>query len=97
MNELPYMATLALRHDWARPGHARLQADIVEARLTARSRAAERGARRRALMLDWLRAEILDPLSGLRPERRPAPAPALYCARAAARSARAVRMAGGAR
>ena len=96
MNELPYMAALALRHGWAREGHARLQADIVEARLAARARAAERGARRRALIVEWLRAEILDPLGGPRP-RRPAPAPSLYCARAAARPARSVRMAGGVR
>ncbi|TDC73337.1 hypothetical protein, partial [Actinomadura sp. 7K507] len=65
MNELPYMAALALRHEWARDEYARLHADIVEARLTARALSIERGARRRALLLDWLRAEVVDPLSGL--------------------------------
>lgn len=87
MNELPYLAALAMRHEWARREYARLHADIVEARIIARARSIERAARRRAAFRDRL--------SGLRPARRPQPAP--YCARAASRSAHAVRMAGGVR
>ncbi|TDC71191.1 hypothetical protein E1200_02875 [Actinomadura sp. GC306] len=77
MNELPYMAVLALRHEAAGREYARLTADIVEARLIARARSAERAARRRALLRERLGA--------LRPERR-ARGPELHCARAAARA-----------
>ncbi|MFG2086659.1 MULTISPECIES: hypothetical protein [unclassified Spirillospora] len=87
MKELPYLAALAVRHEWAGHEYARLHADIVEARLIARARSIERAAR-------W-RASLRDRLGGLRPPRRRRPAP--YCARAAARSANAVRMAGGVR
>lgn len=86
MKELPYLAALATRHAWAEREYARLHADIVEARLIARTRSAERAARNRA----WVR----DRLSGLRPARRPQPTP--YCARAAATSAHAAVTAGGA-
>ncbi|MFS2293481.1 MAG: hypothetical protein FWJ90_12370 [Actinomadura sp.] len=48
MNELPYLAALALRHEWAGREHPRAHAAAVEARLTARARASERAARRRA-------------------------------------------------
>ncbi|MBB4776748.1 hypothetical protein [Actinomadura livida] len=84
MNELPYMAALAQRHEWAGREYARLTADIVEARLTAHARSAERAARRRALLRDRL-----DRLGGLRAVRRPRRSrrPGLYCARAAARPA----------
>jgi hypothetical protein len=87
MNELPYLGALATRHAWAEREYARLHADIVEARLAARQRAVEKAAERRAR----LRARFGDlPL----PRRR---TPAPYCARAAARSASAVGLAGGAR
>ncbi|GAA2268667.1 hypothetical protein GCM10010402_25630 [Actinomadura luteofluorescens] len=76
MNELPYFAVLAQRHAWAEREYARLHADIVEARLTARARAQERSARKRA----WVR----DRVGGLVRPTTPAP----YCARAAARPAR---------
>lgn len=87
MNELPYLGALATRHAWAEREYARLHADIVEARLTARARALERAAGRRA--------RLRDVFGALRPPRRRPPAP--YCARAAAQSAGAVRLAGGAR
>jgi hypothetical protein len=88
MNELPYMAALAQRHEWAGREYARLTADIVEARLIAHARSAERAARRRALLRDRF--------GGLRPVRR-SRRPELHCARAAARPARDVRQTGGAR
>ncbi|XRQ03531.1 hypothetical protein ACN3XK_43995 [Actinomadura welshii] len=87
MNELSGWAGLAMHHLWAEREHARLQAEIVEAGIIARGKAADRAAERRA--------RVLDRLGGLRPVRRREPAP--YCARAAARSAHAVRLTGGAR
>ncbi|MEO3828649.1 hypothetical protein [Actinomadura sp. B10D3] len=87
MNELPYLGALAMRHAWAEREYARLHADIVEARLTARARATEKAAERRAR----LRARF----GGLPLPRRDRPAP--HCARAAARSAGAVGLTGGAR
>jgi hypothetical protein len=93
MNELPYLAGLALRHAWAEREYARLHADIVEARLKAREREAERARRARRWLLGGVPDRIRRP--GTRSARRPQPAP--YCARAAAHSAGAVRMAGGAR
>jgi len=95
MNPLPYLASLAMRHAWAEREYARLHADIVEARLIARARQAERGARTRR----WLLGGVPDRIGGrrrtARREERPQPAP--YCARAAAHSAGDVRLAGGAR
>lgn len=88
MNELPYMAALALRHEWAGREYARLHAAAVEARLTARARTSERAARRRAL----LRAR----LEGLLTARRVRPR-AIHCARAAGRSASEARLTGGVR
>ncbi|WP_173099644.1 hypothetical protein [Actinomadura verrucosospora] len=76
MNALPYLAGLAARHAWAEREYARLQADIVEARLAAGARARERAARRRA------RLRALRPA---RPVRRPEP---VHCRRAAARPVR---------
>ncbi|MEU8796935.1 hypothetical protein [Spirillospora sp. NPDC048819] len=87
MRELPYLAALAMRHEWARREYARLHADIVEARLIARARSIERATRRRAAFRDRL--------GGLLPARRAQPVP--YCARAASHSAHAVRIAGGVR
>ncbi|SFN11942.1 MULTISPECIES: hypothetical protein [Actinomadura] len=87
MNELPYLGALATRHAWAEREYARLHADIVEARLAARARAEVKAGERRARF----RALV----GGLPLPRRHRPAP--YCARAAARSAGAVRLAGGAR
>lgn len=81
MNELPYFAVLAQRHAWAEREFARLHADIVEARLVARARAAERAARKRS----WVRDRVGDRIGGLHLARRTPPAP--YCARAAARPA----------
>lgn len=75
MNQLPYLAALATRHAWAEREYARLHADIVEARLIARARSAERAAQRRA--------RVRDRFGDLRPGRRE---PAPYCARAAART-----------
>ncbi len=46
MNALPYLADLATRHAWARRQYARLHADLVEARLTARAEALEHARRR---------------------------------------------------
>lgn len=85
MNALPYLAGPATRHAWAEREYARLQADLVEARLTAGARARERAARRRAR----LRA-----VTPVRPLRRPEP---VHCRRAAARSARVARPLGGTR
>ncbi|GAA0221083.1 hypothetical protein GCM10009527_016640 [Actinomadura nitritigenes] len=85
MNALPYLAGLAARHAWAGREFARLQADIVEARLTAGALARERAARRRARLRALLPA---------RPVRRPEP---VHCRRATARSARIARPVGGAR
>ncbi|WP_131732495.1 hypothetical protein [Actinomadura formosensis] len=87
MNTLPYLAGLAMRHAWAEREYAKLHADIVEARLTARAKSMDRAAR--------TRARLRDRLSGTRPARHPQPA--VYCARAAAHSAGMVRVAGGAR
>ncbi|MGI5322226.1 hypothetical protein [Actinomadura nitritigenes] len=91
MNALPYLAGLAARHAWAGREFARVQADIVEARLTARALARERAARRRA-RLRALRPAL--PVRLARPVRRPEP---VHCRRAAARSVRIARPAGGAR
>ncbi|MFA1539337.1 hypothetical protein [Actinomadura monticuli] len=95
MNPLPYLASLAMRHAWAEREYARLHADIVEARLTARARQAERGTRMRRWLLDGVPDRIGGRRRAARPRRRPQAAP--YCARAAAHSAGAVRLAGGAR
>ncbi|CNG29781.1 Uncharacterised protein [Mycobacterium tuberculosis] len=95
MKELPYLAGLALRHAWAEREYARLHADIVEARLKAREREAERSGRVRRWLLGGVPDRIAIRRPGTRSARRPQPAP--YCARAAAHSAGAVRMAGGAR
>ncbi|MEU6750369.1 hypothetical protein ABZ914_29495 [Spirillospora sp. NPDC046719] len=89
MNALPYLAGLATRHAWAEREFAGLQADIVEARLTAGALARERAARRRARLGARLRA-----LRPARPVRRPEP---VHCRRAAARSVRIARPVGGAR
>ncbi|MEU8340347.1 hypothetical protein SAMN05443665_10032 [Actinomadura meyerae] len=81
MNELPYFAGLAMRHAWAEREVARLQADIVEARLKARARDAERAARIRR----WLLGGVPERITA---RRRPAPPrPVRGCRRAAARSA----------
>lgn len=95
MNQLPYLAVLALRHAQAEREHARLHADIVEARLKAREREAERAARVRRWLLSGVPYRIGVRPSGAHPARRRQPAS--YCARAAARSTGTVRMAGGAR
>lgn len=87
MNELPWLAGLAVHHRWAEREYARLHADAVEARLAARARSVERASRRRAALRDRIAA--------LLPARKSQPAP--YCARAAGHSATAVRMAGGVR
>lgn len=80
MKALPYLAGPATRYAWAEREYARLQADIVEARLTARTRSAGRAGRVRRWLLDGVPDRI-----GVR--RRPASL-APGCARAAARSAR---------
>jgi hypothetical protein len=87
MNELPYLAALATRHAWVEREYARLHADIVEARIIARARSAERAAEKRA----WVR----DRLTAMNPARRREAVP--YCARAAARSSGDVRMVGSVR
>lgn len=88
MKELPYMAALAQRHEWAGREYARLHAEAVEARLTARARTSDRAAHRRALLRDRL--------SGLLAVRRTR-TPEIHCARAAGRSAAAARLTGGVR
>ncbi|NKZ05088.1 hypothetical protein [Actinomadura latina] len=90
MNALPYLAELAMRHAWAEREYARLHADVVEARLKARTRDAERAARVRR----WLLGGVPERISVRR--RRPA-RPAAACRRAAARSAQVPRTAGGIR
>jgi hypothetical protein len=97
MNALPYLAGLAVRHAWAEREFARLQADIVEARLAARALARERAARRRARLRALRPAGAVraaDLLGRVRPVRRPEP---VHCRRAAARSVRIARPVGGAR
>ncbi|MFA1549982.1 hypothetical protein [Actinomadura chokoriensis] len=82
MNPLPYLAGLAARRAWAEREFARLHADLVEARLAARAREAERAARIRR----WLLGGVPDRLGDRRrPARVAGPAP--LCRRAAARSA----------
>lgn len=92
MNQLPYLAGLAMRHAWAEREYARLHADLVEARLRARAREARRAARIRRWLLGGVPERI-----GARPVRRRPARPAAYCARAAARTARTAATAGGAR
>ncbi|MEV4677700.1 hypothetical protein ACFYYL_03440 [Actinomadura geliboluensis] len=90
MNQLPYLAGLAMRHAWAEREFARLHADLVEARLKARARDAERAARIRR----WLLGGVPERFTARRrpvPPSRPAPG----CRRAAARSAHVPRTAGG--
>ncbi|MFI0485862.1 hypothetical protein [Actinomadura sp. 9N215] len=92
MKALAYLAGPARRHAWAEREYAKLQADLVEARLTARGRSIERAGRVRRWLLDGVPERI-----GAR--RRPV-RPAPDCRRAAARSARSahvLRTAGGAR
>ncbi|TDD91020.1 hypothetical protein [Actinomadura rubrisoli] len=100
MNALPYLAGLATRHAWAQRRYAELQADIVEARLTARARAMERAeenhGRVREFAHDVVRGVTSRRLAGRFAARRSAQ-PKPYCARAAARSARTAHIAGGAR
>ncbi|MFD0686521.1 hypothetical protein [Actinomadura fibrosa] len=91
MNALPYLAGLATRHAWAERRYAALQAEIVEARLTARAVAEERAARRRRAVRE-LGAGVRGQVEGWVRGRRAAEPP-LHCARAAARSAGAARRA----
>ncbi|WP_176406795.1 hypothetical protein [Actinomadura sp. BRA 177] len=60
MNPLPYLAGLAMRHAWAEREYARLHADIVEARITARARETERAAERAARARRWLLGGVPD-------------------------------------
>lgn len=92
MNALPYLAGLATRHAWARRQYAELHADIVEAQLAARARAADSAGHRRVAL-----RERLGRRPGLRQILRPDQEAASYCRRAAARSAHVARVAGGAR
>ncbi|QKW34873.1 hypothetical protein HUT06_13270 [Actinomadura sp. NAK00032] len=92
MNQLPYLAGLATRHAWAEREFARLHADILEARLRTRVREAERAARIRR----WLLGGVPERITARRRPVAP-PRPAAGCRRAAARSVRVPRTAGGMR
>ncbi|GAA4229236.1 hypothetical protein GCM10022254_21190 [Actinomadura meridiana] len=58
MTALPNPADLAARRAWAGRAHAKLRADVVDARLTARSRSLGRAARVRRWLLDGVPERI---------------------------------------
>ncbi|MFV2176896.1 hypothetical protein ACFHW2_05035 [Actinomadura sp. LOL_016] len=105
MKALIDLADLAARNEWARREHARLQADVVEARLAARAAAEATGPAGR--FRRWLTDGVSGRLGAARRPARPAgpasPArvssvrPAPGCRRAAARSFHVARTAGGTR
>ncbi|GGV03491.1 hypothetical protein GCM10010182_21870 [Actinomadura cremea] len=108
MKALIDLADLAARNEWARREHARLQADVVEARLAARAAAEAGGPAGR--LRRWLTDGVSGRLGGARRPTRPARAaspasparvssvrPVPGCRRAAARSFHVARTAGGTR
>lgn len=70
MKALIDLADLAARNQWARREHARLQADVVEARLAARAVAEASGPAAR--MRRWLTGGVAGRLGSARRTARPA-------------------------
>ncbi|QFG25581.1 hypothetical protein [Actinomadura sp. WMMB 499] len=105
MKALIDLADLAARNQWARREHARLQADVVEARLAARAVAEASGPAAR--MRRWLTGGVAGRLGAARRtagsarSASPVPVPSVHpvpgCRRAAARSFHVARTAGGTR
>ncbi|MBE1534903.1 hypothetical protein [Actinomadura algeriensis] len=101
MKALIDLSDLATRREWARREHARLQAEIVEARLAARAASPGPAARIRRWLTGGVPGpfgaarRIARPVRAARPARPVSVAPG--CRRAAARSLHVARTAGGTR